>query len=177
MEANANINELIQFSSLPSLIKLSEGYEIILGLAEYDEEYRALPDYIVKQMEGKLIGKKVTISDINITPNGIEIFEEQEGYFSISLIQKFMTKTGLHSFLLSFFKEDAFIIGIELDFILIISPSTEGFISQSGGEVYFNEMLESKKSSEGIGLAPDVLEKLVEAVKTAQNSKFSNIHD
>ncbi|WP_281560127.1 hypothetical protein [Thalassomonas sp. RHCl1] len=160
-----NLNEIIELSKLPKSVAVKKSYELVIAASIIGEDYEPIPKYLLDNLLTSFRDKKIMISDISIESGEVEVFDKKETLFYEECTADYINETGLQSFLVEFLDSNTFLVGVDLDFVLIVSPKENGFISDTGGTEFYMTKAANLFDSKTSGLSKDTFATLFDAVK------------
>lgn len=159
------INNLVDISHLPNAIFADETLDCAFIPSTWSPEFDYIPERILNLIEQQFSNTEITLVDAGLDESSkLFSYESANKLFKKEIVDEFINKTGLQ-FLIIYFKLDgSFIVGLDLDFLLIFSIKNEGFISRCGGVGIFRSICQDMFSNGESGMDEKVFKYLNDAV-------------
>jgi hypothetical protein len=155
MNSIEKINKILDVSKLPEKLPIEDGWEAVFITSELDPVLNSghVPEVISKLLLNYFENTVVFLNDAEPTSSNEFKFKlnySDKKTFHLDLIDEFFEEQGFWGFVAEFEKDGTFVIGLDQEFIIIISPKQNGFISSCGGTSLFKaiclERFNPKKS-------------------------------
>lgn len=168
------ISTLVDLTQFPQRLGVESSYEVTIATCQYQPDWEYIPNYLLDELLNLYKGEVAELIDFELLKNCENTFKEIARdivFFNEDSVPLFVQQTGLHNLIIYFVKYDSFFIGLDMDFVLIFSKTTTGFIEQSFGLDKFNELALEKYSEASSGLSSDAFNKIFELVRNANKLK------
>ena len=159
----------MDISKLPKELSVKDGWDVVFVVSELDpvENTGYVPPIVMEQLFSYFGESYVWLNDAE--PISTNEFKFQLNYsekrkFNLNSIDDFYDETGLWAFVVEFEKDDSFVIGLDQEFVVIISPKEKGFISSCGGINKFKRICLDRFRTENSEMNQDIFESLVRCV-------------
>lgn len=142
MDLCQKVNKIIDVSALPQEVHVSDKYDVAFVSSVWDPEFSYISDPLSRLMVRAYGGSTAELADVGLSQDGkhFSAYESVKVEFNGNTVAQFYEKTGLHFFLLSFSAGNSIFIGLDLDFVLIVSEKETGFIAANGGKNMFRRL-------------------------------------
>lgn len=130
------LNDILDISNFPFEIKLNEKFEVVFVLTLIDESTNSgyIPDELGLLLKDFYQNSSVWLHDSEPrTDNKFRFvdFGGKNQIFRSEMIDELLDNTGLWGFVAEFQKDRTFLIGLDHEYILIISPKKKGLYLSS----------------------------------------------
>lgn len=166
MDLCDKVNKIVDVSALPKKLQVSNKYDAAFLSSTWDPEFSYISEPLLSLIAQAYGGSTAELADVGLTQDGTRFFshESVQVKFDENAVTRFFEKTGLQFFLLYFAADDSFFIGLDLDFVLIVSDKETGFIAANGGENRFRRLNSQIYTSGKSGMDEKIFRALDQAV-------------
>lgn len=158
MNSVEKLNSILDISEFPNKFTYDEAYDIAFVLTKLNEDQ--VSGYIPKEILGLLNfdykGSPIFLFDSEPkTTEGFKFvpFANIETLFSDEVLEDFMQETGLWGFVIESKLDGSFIVGLDHEYLILLSPKDNGFITRNGGKETFLRIV-NKQFLDGICQMP-----------------------
>ena len=169
MNSIEKLNNIIDISKLPSCLPIADGWEMAFVASELDSVLNKgyVPFPVIELMSNFYVDSIVCINDSEPTSaNEFKfcLYSSESAEFSSNLIDDFHDKTGCWGFVAEFEKDGSFVVGLDQEYVLIISPKENGFISFYGGASKFKKICLDRFDTKHNTMNKDIFLALVDCI-------------
>jgi len=145
MSTIEKLNDILDISGLPEKIILKEGWDVAFVLSEIDDVKNTgyISSNVIDLLCEYFGTSRVHLCDSEPTSKNnfnFVCFSEEKHSFHKDLIDIFFDETGLWGFVAEFKKDGTFVVGLDQEYVIILSPHERGFITHFGGVNRFEKI-------------------------------------
>lgn len=169
MNSIEKINKIIDVSKLPGALPIENNWEAVFVTSDLDsvQNIGYVPQTITQLLSKRFDNSVVFLNDAE--PTSSDEFKFKLNYsekrkFHPDLIDEFFDEQGFWGFVVEFEKDGTFVIGLDQEFVIIISRKKDGFISSCGGADLFKDICLNSFASNKSEMNKDVFNHLVKCI-------------
>ena len=169
MKSQKELIEIIDIRQLPNKVYVNLDWELSILLSDFDyvtnEGY--LPYVFWDSLQGTNGAIEGVISDLDITPEApiwLRLYDSDTIEFCSPNIDKYIEQTGAHNVLISLKSLNSYVLGLDREFVLIISKKNSGLISLLGGVTKLQQIFRAQIEKGSPAISKESLIQLYNAV-------------
>ncbi|WP_102797437.1 hypothetical protein [Bowmanella denitrificans] len=172
------LSDIINISNLPKRIEVNSDWDVSMLLTDFNyvNNKGYIPEVLCKELPKELKGSLIDISDLDMEygkSTTYRVYETESVLFNCKNVDDYVEKTGAHNILIEFKRSNSFIIGLDREFILIVSLKTDGFLSAFGGVNWFETVFNCQKKKGSPAISQESLEDLGNAIYRLRDTRKS----
>jgi hypothetical protein len=171
MNSIQKINDIMDVSKLPNELSVKDGWDVIFVVAELDpiENTGYVPPIVMELLVNYFGDSDVWLNDaepISANEFKFQLHYSDKRKFHLNSIDDFYNETGLWAFVAEFEKDGSFVVGLDQEFVVILSPKEKGFISSCASVAEFKRICLERFRTKNCEMNQDIFESLIRCIYT-----------